>query len=302
MHATEHHTGGVLNICLCYTSRHEMAHAVGVAQRAVREGIIAREDLDSRSLDQCMSSAPSPPVDLLIRTSGEARLSDFMLRQCGTAKLVFLRVLWPDLTFHHFARAVLDYQHTYFEQRKLRRIVQRAQARQSATDRERAESWVGAGSPRRLPSLTPTLAEREVVGDVAWGSRRQRRSSDGRVVDSASEYPSNGVASGGPDSPVDLTVPPGLEADLLLSPREGKGGIIKRGRTRSTPRGPLGVLAPSSLSPTVPTGTVFRTPGTMALPGGAIGWSSALNLETPGIGGLSPWFMELSRVWVDRVL
>lgn len=118
---TGHYDGGVLNICLCYTSRHDLGTAVGLAQQAgagrtpslgslgpaatrarwlttllppqaQREGVLRAEDLSPAVLDACLGTSPSPPVDLLVRTSGESRLSDYLLRQCATAHLVFLRV------------------------------------------------------------------------------------------------------------------------------------------------------------------------------------------------------------------
>eukprot|EP00232_Nephroselmis_pyriformis_P011710 CAMPEP_0182894196 /NCGR_PEP_ID=MMETSP0034_2-20130328/24932_1 /TAXON_ID=156128 /ORGANISM="Nephroselmis pyriformis, Strain CCMP717" /LENGTH=223 /DNA_ID=CAMNT_0025027971 /DNA_START=69 /DNA_END=736 /DNA_ORIENTATION=- len=110
MHATRHNSRGTLNICLSYTSRHEMAHAVGTVRRAVSEGRLHPTDVSAAVLERCLYTGRCPPVDVLIRTSGETRLSDFLLWQSSHALLVFTDVMWPELSFWDLVRAVVEYQ------------------------------------------------------------------------------------------------------------------------------------------------------------------------------------------------
>ena len=73
-----------------------------------------------------------PPVDLLIRTSGESRLSDFMLWQATNAQLVFADVLWPDFTFWDLLRALINFQRGRSQQCRLRQACLGCSQRHSA--------------------------------------------------------------------------------------------------------------------------------------------------------------------------
>ena len=109
----EHAAGPRVNICLAYTSRAELAGAAAAVHAALRAGRLAAADVSQALLEACLLTADEggcPPVALLLRTSGERRLSDFLLHQAGHALLVFQDVLWPDLSFTHLAAALLRYQ------------------------------------------------------------------------------------------------------------------------------------------------------------------------------------------------
>lgn len=80
------------------------------------------------SLDDYLYTHDCPPVDLLIRTSGECRLSDFMLRQSSHALLVFTHILWPDFSFLDLASAVIKYQRHHVRLDVARGTSQRALA------------------------------------------------------------------------------------------------------------------------------------------------------------------------------
>ncbi|CAG9463705.1 unnamed protein product [Pedinophyceae sp. YPF-701] len=110
MDATRGNGDRVLNICLGYTSRHELARAVRGARERRRLGVSARARPTEHELDAQLQTAGSPPVDLLVRTSGETRLSDFLTRQVAFATLHFTPRLWPELGFLDFALAVVQYQ------------------------------------------------------------------------------------------------------------------------------------------------------------------------------------------------
>ena len=90
-----------LAVALNYGSQHEIARA---ATKAAAEGAITAE-----SIEQHLDTAPLPPLDLLIRTSGEVRLSNFLLWQCAYAEMIFTDVLWPDFTPAHLNDALEEF-------------------------------------------------------------------------------------------------------------------------------------------------------------------------------------------------
>ena len=90
-----------LAVALNYGSQAEIARA---AARAASEGEITPEAIE-RHLD----TAPLPPLDLLVRTSGEVRLSNFLLWQCAYAEMIFTDVLWPDFTPAHLMDALQEF-------------------------------------------------------------------------------------------------------------------------------------------------------------------------------------------------
>ena len=96
-----------LNVALSYGGRDEIVQAARAAARAVRDGGLDPEAIDERALAGWLTTAGMPDPDLVIRTSGEHRLSNFLLWQSAYAELVFLDVLWPDFHAAEF-RAALD--------------------------------------------------------------------------------------------------------------------------------------------------------------------------------------------------
>lgn len=81
-----------------------------MVQEGVANGSLSASDVTLPLLEASLYTGDCPPVGLLIRTSGEMRLSDFMSMQCADAALVFLRVLWPDFSFWHLVWALWLYQ------------------------------------------------------------------------------------------------------------------------------------------------------------------------------------------------
>ncbi|KAM3935862.1 dehydrodolichyl diphosphate synthase complex subunit DHDDS isoform 1-T2 [Leptodactylus fuscus] len=128
-----------LNVCFAYTSRHEISNAVREVAWGVQEGLIEPRDVTESLLDQCLYTSHSPDPDLLIRTSGEVRLSDFLLWQTSHSCLVFQSILWPEYTFWNLCEAILRYQYNYTAIQKSRELYSRDRARlQSETD----QTWV----------------------------------------------------------------------------------------------------------------------------------------------------------------
>lgn len=150
--ATRNHDKCFLNVCFAYTSRHEMAAAVREMAWGVEQGLIQPSDVSEALLSQCLYSSNSPDPDLLIRTSGEVRLSDFLLWQTSYACLVFQSVLWPEYSFWNLCEAILQYQ---FNHRTLQKVQETHQERlaleQLEADRnhvmELLQRHQGNGSP-----------------------------------------------------------------------------------------------------------------------------------------------------------
>lgn len=96
----------VLNFCINYGGRQEILDGVNRWLHKRKEG----EVLTEKKMRQQFYVPELPDVDLLIRTSGEYRISNYMLWQLAYAELVFLDVLWPDFTSQHLYRAICEYQ------------------------------------------------------------------------------------------------------------------------------------------------------------------------------------------------
>ena len=99
-----------LNICISYGSRAEITRAVRHLAEEVRAGRLAPGEIDEDAISARLYTAPWPDPDLLIRTSGEQRLSNFLLWQLAYAELFVSPVLWPDFTRETLFEAILDFQ------------------------------------------------------------------------------------------------------------------------------------------------------------------------------------------------
>lgn len=108
--ATAHCTGLNLQLCLSYSSRWEITRAVReLAEKAMR-GEINPADIDEHTVSDSLSTHDIPDPDLLIRTGGEERVSNFLLWQIAYSELYFTPVLWPDFDNNAYLDALIDYQ------------------------------------------------------------------------------------------------------------------------------------------------------------------------------------------------
>lgn len=98
MEATAHCDGLNLVFALSYGSRQEITEAVRDIAQRVANGELAPEDIDESSVNSALSTYPTPDPDLIIRTSGEQRLSNFLLWQAAYSEFYFTDVLWPNFT------------------------------------------------------------------------------------------------------------------------------------------------------------------------------------------------------------
>ena len=99
-----------LNLCISYSSRAEITRAARQLAEEVAAGRLDPSDIDEDELARRLYTAPWPDPDLLIRTSGEMRISNFLLWQLAYAELYVTPVLWPDFTRRHLFEAILEFQ------------------------------------------------------------------------------------------------------------------------------------------------------------------------------------------------
>ncbi len=107
---TESNTGIILNIALNYGGRDEIVRAARLAAADIQNGAITLNDITEDYLSKRMYTSDCPPVDLIIRPSGEQRLSNFLLWQSAYAELWYSDINWPDFSEKDLDRAILDYQ------------------------------------------------------------------------------------------------------------------------------------------------------------------------------------------------
>lgn len=107
---TLENTGLKLNIAINYGARAELARAARQIAQEVREGTLDPSEVDEKALADRLYTRNLPDVDLLIRTSGEMRLSNFLLYQCAYAEFIFPSMLWPDFTVQEYHRCIAQFQ------------------------------------------------------------------------------------------------------------------------------------------------------------------------------------------------
>ncbi len=107
--ATAHCTGTTLSLALSYGGRADMIRAAQALVEKARAGQLSPEDINEVTFQEHMSTSFLPNVDLLIRTGGESRISDFLLYEAAYAELCFLPMMWPEFRGDDLVRAIEEY-------------------------------------------------------------------------------------------------------------------------------------------------------------------------------------------------
>ena len=100
----------ILTLALSYSSRDEIINAIKTISNKVKNNIISIDAIDESIINEHLYTHNLPDVDLLIRTSGEHRISNFLLWQIAYSELYFTDILWPDFREEHLYEAIISYQ------------------------------------------------------------------------------------------------------------------------------------------------------------------------------------------------
>ncbi|MBC8111825.1 MAG: isoprenyl transferase [Verrucomicrobia bacterium] len=108
---TSNQTGLTLNLALSYSGKWEIVEAAKKMLHQVKQGLLHEEDISESLFTQFLATAAMPDVDLMIRTGGDRRISNFLLWQLAYAELYFMEdIFWPDFRREHLYKAILDFQ------------------------------------------------------------------------------------------------------------------------------------------------------------------------------------------------
>lgn len=109
METTKANTGFIVGIALNYGGRAEIVRAAKILARRCAAGEISAEDISEEMIEKCLYTNEMPPLDLVIRPSGEQRLSNFLMWQAAYAEFVFMDVLWPDFSQKDLEYAIKEF-------------------------------------------------------------------------------------------------------------------------------------------------------------------------------------------------
>ncbi|XP_066999447.1 dehydrodolichyl diphosphate synthase complex subunit DHDDS isoform X2 [Anabrus simplex] len=155
MFITKENNKAFLNVAFSYTARDEITNAVKSIVAGVERKVLLPSDISQELITNSLYTNNSPNPELVIRTSGEVRLSDFLLWQISCSCIYFTKVLWPEFTFWHMLAAVFYYQ----------------RCKEDLVDINRFEANVSAPSNCRIDTFLTELnayrtAKSEEVGQV----------------------------------------------------------------------------------------------------------------------------------------
>lgn len=108
---TKNNSRMTLVLALSYSARWEIVHATKAIAKQVEEGTLKAADINEEVFKKALSTADIPDPELMVRTSGEQRISNYLLWQLAYAELYFTDTLWPDFRKEDFFKAIFDFQH-----------------------------------------------------------------------------------------------------------------------------------------------------------------------------------------------
>lgn len=97
-------------LALSYSAKWEITHALATMAEKIKNNELEPADISEHTVDEYLNTSFMPEPELMIRTGGEKRLSNFLLWQCAYTELYFTDVFWPDFDEEEFCKAVYDYQ------------------------------------------------------------------------------------------------------------------------------------------------------------------------------------------------
>ncbi len=106
---TKNHTGCVVNLLFCYGARQEMVCGIKKLVHQIKMGLLKEEEISEETFSQCLWTQGTPEPELIIRTSGAKRLSNFLLFQAAYSEFYFLDCLWPEITDEHLEEATASF-------------------------------------------------------------------------------------------------------------------------------------------------------------------------------------------------
>ena len=107
---TKHNTGIILNLAINYGGQAEILQAVKKIAAEVKDGLLSIDEINLTSFENYLYTKDLPPLDLLLRTGGDSRVSNFMLWQIAYAEIWNTEIYWPDFSSEYFLQAVRDFQ------------------------------------------------------------------------------------------------------------------------------------------------------------------------------------------------
>uniref|UniRef100_A0A1B0GHI0 ditrans,polycis-polyprenyl diphosphate synthase [(2E,6E)-farnesyldiphosphate specific] n=1 Tax=Lutzomyia longipalpis TaxID=7200 RepID=A0A1B0GHI0_LUTLO len=140
MYITRLNSKAILNVAFAYTSRDEITHSVRTITEGVSDSILDQEIITDDLVNRCLHTKYCSDPDLLIRTSGETRLSDFLLWQVSSTILYFTKTLWPEITIWHVLGAIFQYQRHYYQMQTPQKILRMPMEADLATSTTAAKS------------------------------------------------------------------------------------------------------------------------------------------------------------------
>ncbi|KAK6113831.1 putative undecaprenyl diphosphate synthase family protein [Brugia pahangi] len=147
---TREHNSGTVNVCIAYTAQDELRRAFVTIAHGIQKGLLTTTDINECLISRCLDSRFSRDPDLLIRTSGETRLSDFLLWQCSKCQIYFDGVLWPNFDYWNLCKAIYFYQQS---QIPLKRLNENCLMEQKPIDNENILEFLRWADEERLEDL-----------------------------------------------------------------------------------------------------------------------------------------------------